>query len=62
MSSLSTPQGELEPPGRSEFSLARSQDGELSPAENADLESYLRVSSVLDVMHAKARQAQGLRA
>jgi hypothetical protein len=37
--------------------LARNQDGELSPAEKADLESYLRVSAFLDLMHAKARRS-----
>jgi hypothetical protein len=37
--------------------LVRNQDGELSPAEQADLESYLRVSAFLDLMHAKARHS-----
>jgi hypothetical protein len=37
--------------------LARNQDGELSSAEKADLESYLRVSAFLDLMHAKARRS-----
>ena len=37
--------------------LARNQDGELDADEKADLESYLRVSAFLDLMHAKARRS-----
>jgi hypothetical protein len=37
--------------------LARNQDGNLSPDDKADLESYLRVSAFLDLMHAKARRS-----
>ena len=37
--------------------LARNQDGDLSLEEKADLESYLRVSAFLDLMHAKARRS-----
>jgi hypothetical protein len=37
--------------------LARNQDDDLSPDEKADLESYLRVSAFLDLMHAKARRS-----
>ena len=33
------------------------QDDALTPSERADLESYLRVSSFLDLMHAKARRS-----
>jgi hypothetical protein len=35
----------------------KNQDGTLTPAEKADLESDLRVSSFLDLMHAKARRS-----
>ena len=35
----------------------KNQDDALTPAEKADLESYLRVSSFLDLMHAKARRS-----
>jgi hypothetical protein len=35
----------------------KNQDNALTPAEKADLESYLRVSSFLDLMHAKARRS-----
>ena len=35
--------------------VGKNQDGALTPAEKADLESYLRVSSFFDLMHAKAR-------
>ena len=37
--------------------LTRNQDDALTPDEKADLESYLRVSSFLDLMHARARRA-----
>jgi len=33
--------------------VAKNQDDALTPAERADLESYLRVSSFVDLMHAK---------
>ena len=32
------------------------RDSVLTPAEQAELESYLRISSFLDLMHAKARR------
>ena len=35
----------------------KNQDDQLSPAERGELESYLRVSSFLDLMHAKARRS-----
>ena len=35
----------------------KNQDDALTPAEKADLESYLRVSSFLDLVHAKARRS-----
>jgi hypothetical protein len=35
----------------------KNQDDALTPADKADLESYLRVSSFLDLMHAKARRS-----
>ncbi len=35
----------------------RNQDDALTPAERADLESYLRISSFLELMHAKARRS-----
>lgn len=35
----------------------KNQDGELTPAESADLECYLRLSSLFDLMHAKARRS-----
>ncbi len=35
----------------------KNQDDALTPADRADLESYLRVSSFLDLMHAKARRS-----
>ena len=35
----------------------KNQDDALTPDEKADLESYLRVSSFLDLMHAKARRS-----
>ena len=37
--------------------LTKNQDDALTPAEKVDLESYLRVSSFLDLMHAKARRS-----
>ena len=37
--------------------LTKNQEDALTPAEKADLESYLRVSSFLDLMHAKARRS-----
>jgi hypothetical protein len=37
--------------------VTRNQDGALTPAERADLESYLRVSSFRDLMHAKGRRS-----
>jgi hypothetical protein len=37
--------------------VTKNQDAALMPAEKADLESYLRVSSFLDLMHAKARRS-----
>jgi hypothetical protein len=33
----------------------KNQDDALTPAERAELESYLRLSAFLDLMHAKAR-------
>lgn len=36
--------------------LQKNQEDALTPAEKADLESYLRVSSFFDLMHAKARR------
>ena len=35
--------------------VVRNQDDELTPAEKEELEGYLRISAVLDLMHAKAR-------
>lgn len=37
--------------------VAKNQDDALSDGEKAELESYLRVSSFLDLMHAKARRS-----
>jgi hypothetical protein len=37
--------------------VVRNQNDELTAAERSDLESYLRVSSFLDLMHAKARRS-----
>jgi hypothetical protein len=37
--------------------LAGNQAGTLTPAERAEMETYLRVSSFLDLMHAKARRS-----
>jgi hypothetical protein len=36
--------------------VTKNQDGALVPAEKTELESYLRISSFLDLMHAKARR------
>ncbi len=35
--------------------LVKNQDGALTPAEKEELESYLRISLLVDLMHAKAR-------
>jgi hypothetical protein len=35
--------------------VTKNQDDALTPAERSELESYLRLSSLLDLMHAKAR-------
>lgn len=37
--------------------VTKHQDDALTPAAKAELESYLRVSSFLDLMHAKARRS-----
>ncbi len=37
--------------------VTKNQDDALTPDEKADLESYLHVSSILDLMHAKARRS-----
>lgn len=37
--------------------ITRNQDDALTPDERADLEGYLRVSSFLDLIHARARRA-----
>jgi hypothetical protein len=37
--------------------LRKNQDGALTPAERDEMETYLRVSSFLDLMHAKARRS-----
>src|SRR5262249_30521265 len=37
--------------------VTKNQDDALTPSERADLESYLHVSSILDLMHARARRA-----
>jgi hypothetical protein len=37
--------------------VAKNQDNALTPDEKADLESYLRVSAFVDLMHAKARRS-----
>jgi hypothetical protein len=37
--------------------VTKNQEDALTPAEKADLESYLHVSSILDLMHAKARRS-----
>ena len=35
--------------------VTKNQEDALTPAERSELESYLRLSSLLDLMHAKAR-------
>ncbi len=35
--------------------LVRNQDDALTPAEREELESYLRISLLIDLVHAKAR-------
>jgi hypothetical protein len=37
--------------------VTKNQDDALTPTEKVDLESYLHVSSFLDLMHAKARRS-----
>jgi hypothetical protein len=37
--------------------VTKNRDDALTPAEKADLESFLRVSSFLDLVHAKARRS-----
>ena len=37
--------------------VTKNQEDALTPAEKADLESYLRISSFFDLMHAKARRS-----
>ena len=37
--------------------VTKNQDDALTPAEKADLESYLRVSAFVDLIHAKARRS-----
>ena len=37
--------------------VSKNQDDTLTAAERRELESYLRVSSFLDLMHAKARRS-----
>jgi hypothetical protein len=37
--------------------VTKNQDDLLTPAERAELESYLRISSFLDLMQAKARRS-----
>jgi len=37
--------------------VVKNQDDALTPAEKGELESYLRVSAFLDLMHAKARHS-----
>jgi hypothetical protein len=37
--------------------VTKNQDDALTPDEKADLESYLRVSAFVDLMHAKARRS-----
>ncbi len=37
--------------------VVKNQDDALTPVEKADLESYLRVSSFFDLVHAKARRS-----
>jgi hypothetical protein len=35
--------------------VTKNQENALTPAEKSDLENYLHISSLLDLMHAKAR-------
>ncbi len=37
--------------------VTKNQQDVLTPAEKAELESYLRVSAFFDLMHAKARRS-----
>jgi hypothetical protein len=37
--------------------VSRNQDDALNPAERSELESYLRISTFLDLMHARARRS-----
>lgn len=37
--------------------VMKNQDGALTPSERSELDSYLRVSSLLDLMHARARRS-----
>jgi hypothetical protein len=37
--------------------LTKNQEDALTPAEKAELESHLRISSFFDLMHAKARRS-----
>lgn len=37
--------------------LQKNQDDALTPMEKADLESYLRLSSIFDLMHVRARRS-----
>lgn len=37
--------------------VTKNQDDALTPAERAEMENYLRVSSFLDLIHAKARRS-----
>ncbi len=55
---LSFDQADLD---RMHFLAVRNQDDALTPAEKAELESYLRVSYFIDLMHAKARLSLGTR-
>jgi hypothetical protein len=40
--------------------VTKNQGDALTPAEKADLESYLRVSALIDLLHAKARRSLGM--
>ena len=42
--------------------VSRNQDDTLNPAERSELESYLRISTFLDLMHARARRSLKKRA
>lgn len=37
--------------------VTKNQEDSLTPAERQDLESYLRMSAIVDLMHAKARHS-----